>query len=217
MASNQRTIDLAEAIGRDMRLMQLRMDELESSPVTTPVELWPITPITLQPPEPAGELPSWALLESEPSDLSAFSPVDLRLACLDYNFFDLQLNSGMDLLTDSTLDTAVLISLFTNRYDPESEKGGWWGDGYTESPDLFGSRLWLLNNNKINTQTLRDAENYARESLQWMLNDELLTKLNIGCQFERGDNAVYRLRLAVSALYQKGSHYDNSLNREYLI
>ncbi|EOM5101013.1 phage GP46 family protein [Escherichia coli] len=65
----------------------------------------------------------------------------------------LQLN-GADLLTDNSLLTAVIISLFTDRRaldsdeipDGTRDRRGWWGDSFRERP--VGSRLWLLSREK---------------------------------------------------------------------
>lgn len=211
---------LARVIGEDMRHVNRRIDALEYSQ-TTPANLWPITPPELQPPDPAGELPAWAYLSTPPSDLSTYAPIDLRLACLDYNLFDLQLNTAIDLATDSGLDTAILISLFTDRYDPETSQGGWWGDAHPDDPELLGSRLWKLNKSKVTTQVLRTAEDYARESLQWLINDKFITTLTTAARWERASTdrsgIAYRLRLAVSATLNPLSHYGKTLNREYLL
>lgn len=207
-------------IGRDMRNIRWRITTLESLKQTTPETLWPITPIELQPPDPAGELPAWAYLDATPADLSTYSPVDLRLACLDYNLFDLQLNTALDLATDSGLDTAFVISLFTDRYDPETQQGGWWGDSHPDEPELLGSRLWKLNKSKVSTQVLRQAEDYARESLQWLINDKLIKTLGIAARWERAatDNSLaYRLRLSVAATLNPMSHYGKTFTREYLV
>jgi phage gp46-like protein len=76
------------------------------------------------------------------------------------------------------LTRAVIISLFTWRRaatdDPvdDDERFGWWGDSYpTTADDRIGSRLWLLRRVKLTAQTQRDAEFYAREALQWLLDD----------------------------------------------
>lgn len=189
-----------------------------STCVSIPPSIWPITPIEFLPPDPAGDLPSWTRTTDPPVDLSAaYQPLDLKLSCLDYNVFDLALNTSLDLATDSSLDTAIVISLFTDRYDRQSQQGGWWGDNYVDSPNTLGSRLWLLNKSKIDVQTLRNAENYAREALQWLLDDKLLTDLTINCQWGRGDTNTYHLRLFISAIYQPNTHYRSSLTRSYLL
>lgn len=79
---------------------------------------------------------------------------------------------------ESTLTRAVLISLFTwrraltdDRVDDE-ELFGWWGDSYPNiADDRIGSRLWLLRRVKLTDATQRDAEFYASEALQWLLDD----------------------------------------------
>jgi phage gp46-like protein len=94
----------------------------------------------------------------------------------------------MTLSTDEQLDLkrAVIISLFTWRRaatdDPvdDEELFGWWGDSYpTIADDRIGSRLWLLRRVKLTADTQRDAEFYAREALQWLLDDEHVLSLEI--------------------------------------
>ena len=207
---------LASVIGQDIHDLRAAVAALQGG-ATHPPTLWPITPIDLQPPDAAGELPAWASITAVMADLTAYEPVDLQLVCWGLNTFDLQLNTRMDIATDAGLDTACLISLFTDRYDAATQRGGWWGDDNPDSPQLFGSRLWKLSNRKIVSQTLRDAENYAKESLQWLVDDGLLTNLTVAARWEREDGGGYRLKLAVTAVYQKNSHYREGFSREYLI
>lgn len=79
---------------------------------------------------------------------------------------------------EAALTRAVLISLFTWRRaetdDPvdDEELYGWWGDSYPViADDRIGSRLWLLRRVKLTDATQRDAEFYANEALQWMLDE----------------------------------------------
>lgn len=79
---------------------------------------------------------------------------------------------------EDMLTRSVLISLFTWRRamtdDPvdDEELFGWWGDSYpTIADDRIGSRLWLLRRVKLTDATQRDAEFYANEALQWLLDD----------------------------------------------
>ncbi|MDH5753332.1 MAG: phage GP46 family protein [Deltaproteobacteria bacterium] len=85
--------------------------------------------------------------------------------------------AGADLATDEGLETAVLISLFTDRRaeddddlpgDPQ-DKRGWWADAFQE--DKIGSRLWLLSRAKSTTEVLIKAREYAEEALAWMIAD----------------------------------------------
>jgi phage gp46-like protein len=78
----------------------------------------------------------------------------------------------------NALTRSVLISLFTWRRaapdDPvdDGERFGWWGDSFPSvADDRIGSRLWLLRRVKLTRQTQLDAEFYAREALQWLIDD----------------------------------------------
>ncbi len=101
---------------------------------------------------------------------------------------------------ETSLIRAVVISLFTWRRaatdDPvdDDERFGWWGDSYpTIADDRIGSRLWLLRRVKLTADTQRDAEFYAREALQWLLDDGQVLEVDVIT--ERADS--YRLNLQV--------------------
>lgn len=86
----------------------------------------------------------------------------------------------------SALQRAAVISLLTWRRaepsDPvdDAELQGWWGDSYPAEPnDRIGSRLWLLRRRSITPQTLRDAQRYCEEALQWMVDDGLVTAVQV--------------------------------------
>jgi len=78
----------------------------------------------------------------------------------------------------AALTRSVLISLFTWRRAADDDvlddddRFGWWGDSFpTVADDRIGSRLWLLRRVKLTRQTQLDAEFYAREALQWLIDD----------------------------------------------
>lgn len=100
---------------------------------------------------------------------------------LKYNdgVIDLDFGDGGNAI-DDTLRTAVIISLFTDRRaddddtlpDGSNDRRGWWGDTYPDvDGDLTGSRIWLLSRSKQIPDVLRHAETYAKEALQWMIDD----------------------------------------------
>lgn len=101
--------------------------------------------------------------------------------------------SGADLLTDETLYTAVVLSLFcearASKADvlPEGEtaRRGWWGDQFApDAGDNTGSKLWLLLREKRVPQTLSRAKVYAEESLQWMLDDGVASAVTVATSFQ---------------------------------
>jgi len=81
---------------------------------------------------------------------------------------------------------AVEISLFTwRRAEPDDkldddQRMGWWGDSFPAvAGDRIGSRLWLLRRKTVVPEVLRAAEAYAREALQWMIDDELVRTIDV--------------------------------------
>jgi len=110
-------------------------------------------------------------------------PGDIGLFLQD-NLFDLKIANG-DLTGDNGLETAILISLFTDRRvsdeelpQLEKDKRGWWGDMFSEvDQDQIGSRLWLINREKRTLETLRRAEEYSKESLKWLIDDGVASSI----------------------------------------
>lgn len=93
--------------------------------------------------------------------------------------------NGIDLLVDDSIETAVIISLFTDRRaeagdsipDGTSNRRGYWGDTYRSRP--IGSRLWLLSREKQMASVLVRAEAYASEALTWLIDDALASAVHI--------------------------------------
>lgn len=91
------------------------------------------------------------------------------------------------------LETAVLISLFTDRLaEPadrlpsnDGNRKGWWADTGKRSDERIGSRLWLLHREKQSNETRLRAEEYAHEALAWMLRDEVADMIDVAATWLR--------------------------------
>lgn len=92
------------------------------------------------------------------------------------------------LATDDGLETAVILSLFTDAraLDDDSlpigqtDRRGWWGDAYPPvTGDHFGSRLWLLRASKQLQESLNAARDYATEALAWLIADGVASKVEV--------------------------------------
>jgi phage gp46-like protein len=104
--------------------------------------------------------------------------------------FDFNLVNG-DLDTDEGLETAVLISLFSDKraaiddplLDPlnPDDKRGWWGDLLepVEEGDEIGSKLWLLAREKTTNDVYNKLESYINDALDWMIKDGVITKVDL--------------------------------------
>lgn len=103
-----------------------------------------------------------------------------------------------DLVCGDDLQTAMFISLLSDRLADDSDdtdgsdRRGWWGD--LEQDYRVGSRLWLLRRQKLTTQVALKAEDYAREALQWMVDDGVVSSLTAEAMIVYPD----RLKLTIS-------------------
>ena len=104
-------------------------------------------------------------------------------------------------MTDS-LSRAVVISLFTWQRASQSDevdnnqRMGWWGDTFAEEKgDKIGSKLWLLLRQKITDETLNRAQEYAYESLKWLIDDGICSDITVSV--ERDEDDPNRINLSV--------------------
>jgi phage gp46-like protein len=97
--------------------------------------------------------------------------------------------SGPILTTGNDLETAIIISLFSDRMaqpddvipDGSNDPRGWWADDTVP----IGSRLWLLRRAKQTKDTLQKAYDYIAEALQWMIDDGVVGRFDISVQWVR--------------------------------
>ncbi|MBE9542506.1 MAG: phage GP46 family protein [Proteobacteria bacterium] len=128
------------------------------------------------------------------------------------NCFDINILNG-DLETDNGLETAVAISVFTDKRvtdeelpDLEESKRGWWGDMYPEvDQDKIGSRLWTLEREKKLVETLRLSEDYTREALDWMLEDSIADSVDVVSNYD--DNNFLNIDIKISRPEQDDSRF----------
>lgn len=103
----------------------------------------------------------------------------------DWNFLDGDIERGLTGFED--LQTAVLVSLFTDRYagpdfvppDGTGDLRGWWADTYRGVP--LGSRLWTMYRSKKSSSTgpLLEAKGYCQEALQWLIDDGIAASVGV--------------------------------------
>lgn len=119
--------------------------------------------------------------------------------------------SGGSLASGNDVETAVLLSLMTDRVaelgdviPDNGDRRGYWGD--TGQKYTIGSRLWLLDRAKGPRDTPRRAEDYAREALQWMLDDGAVAKFDISATWV----PTSQLNLQVTAYRTDGTTISNT-------
>lgn len=119
--------------------------------------------------------------------------------------FDL---AGPGLAVEDGLQSAVIISLFTDRRAEASDlpagasghdRRGWWGDSFAEvEGDRIGSRLWLLAREKQTQATLLKARDYGREALQWLLDDGIAQGVLVSTSWLLGRDGVLVMVVEIS-------------------
>jgi phage gp46-like protein len=141
---------------------------------------------------------------------------DLALLFTDRGDFDLVIADN-DFLGDEGLQTAITVSLFTDRVarvdDPlpeylpgqVSDRRGWWGDPVRADGRSrpIGSRLWLLFREKELPEVVHRAREYAAESLSW------LPALGGASRVEAFDDRPGRLRIEIEAAGPKPTERSN--------
>lgn len=103
--------------------------------------------------------------------------------------FDLSFGDDGDILTEDSLEAAILVSLFTDRRaSPDQspvarQRRGWVGD--LETPeDPIGSHLWLLDQSRVTGTTAAQAADYAERALAWLVSDEIAVAVSADARVE---------------------------------
>lgn len=134
--------------------------------------------------------------------------VDLKLAALPGGGVDLAVVGG-DLAMDAGLGTAALASLWTDRRADlddglglDDDPRGYWAD---REGARWGSRLWLLDRKKRIDSTLRQAEDSAREALEWLRPAQIASRVRASASW----GADGELRLVVTIERADSARWDS--------
>lgn len=103
---------------------------------------------------------------------------------------DLVIENG-DLKADQGLETAMMISLFSDkrvRFEQlprgEDNQRGWWADTVSEPiDDEIGSTLWrIITIGKVTNAAVVEVENAIRDGLQWLLDDGIAQEVLVSAE-----------------------------------
>lgn len=101
---------------------------------------------------------------------------------------------GLLLQDDSSLQTAVILSLFTDARASDDDvlppgtvdKRGSWMDSFPDvEGDKLGSRLWLLDRAKLTQDTVDKARFYCEEALAWLVTDGIAKAVTVATEITR--------------------------------
>ncbi len=113
---------------------------------------------------------------------------DIQTVFIDFTLGADYATDSLGLLVDDGLQTAVILSLFTDRRaNPDdilpsspNDLRGWWADDYPVVPgDMIGSRRWLLSREKQLQRVLNRVKEYDQEALQWLVDDGVASAVSV--------------------------------------
>lgn len=115
-----------------------------------------------------------------------------------------------DLQTGQDLETACLVSLFTDKLatpdfrptDGTTDRRGWWADPYNELS--LGSNLWQLERAHKTRDTLGLARRYAQDALQWLVADGVAASVVVDTRWVGGPGTTM-LGIAIAITKPDGS------------
>lgn len=105
-----------------------------------------------------------------------------------------------DLQLDEGLQTAVIISLFTDARaentdtlpDGETSRRGYWAD---DAADRLGSKLWLLGREKMLPSVAVRANQYVKDALAWMISDGIAASVSVETELQQPDKLLIGLTI----------------------
>lgn len=117
--------------------------------------------------------------------------------------------SAPDLKTGDELESAIIISIFTDRRAnddddllQDADPRGWFGDSFNPNRnDKIGSRLWLLRRAKMTDDTIAKAREYVIEALRWLVDDNVASSINV----ETSRYNMSTLAISIEVIKPQGS------------
>ena len=103
---------------------------------------------------------------------------DVVIKQTDAGYYDIDFTADGDIETSESLDTAILMSIFTEQRASASEmpesgrRRGWQGNESTPGFQM-GSKLWLFEQSKITRNNLSQIGTTVTEALKWMVEDSI--------------------------------------------
>lgn len=116
-------------------------------------------------------------------------PIDVKLIQRSDGVIDIDLDENGDLLTEEGFGTPIRMTVFGRRRATEDEvltpeyRGGWIGNLFSSLPGFeAGSKLWLLRQARLNTETQNAARSYLDDAFQWFVEEGLAKEIEVATE-----------------------------------
>lgn len=160
------------------------------------------------PSEEAWGMPSIKRTTTVASGLPPAEPAregDIKLFFATEDQFGEILPVDRDVERDPGFETAVLITLGTDKYADEGDplpedsgyRGGSWQDSVPTVPDYkMGTKLWLLHRAKTTKEIPAIAKEYLLDGFQWMIDDGIVESVEVSVERRRDLKTTLAFTLA---------------------
>lgn len=112
--------------------------------------------------------------------------IDVDIVDSGNGYFDIAIGDDGDLLSTSGFNTTIKNSLAEERRASGDivtdvlKRRGYIGNESSDDPNYErGSLLWMLEQSRANTATKNSAVNFAKQSLQHLVDDGYLSKIDV--------------------------------------
>lgn len=120
-------------------------------------------------------------------------------------YWDLALTDEGDLVGSNSIDTAVLMSLFTDKRADKSEirkatqRRGWVGNLFNNNENYeIGSKIWIHSNQgRMQADNLNNIVDDAKDSLNWLLEDGIVDQMVIDYDTINNNEIKLNLRFVI--------------------
>jgi phage gp46-like protein len=108
--------------------------------------------------------------------------IDATLQEIAGRIYDIKIGFDGDIETEDAFDSAILVSLASDRRANESEvpnaaqRRGWIGNEDTPGFEQ-GSKLWLFEQSRLTRTVMNQVSDEARNALQWLVGDDLAVRV----------------------------------------
>lgn len=130
--------------------------------------------------------------------------VDIAVKPDHDGIYDISFDENGDFVLDQSYETAIRMSLWVDSRADESEvkqqdlRRGWWGNlELFDVPHEIGSKLWLLQQERNTIRTRNRAQDYVKQCLQWLIDDEHAKNIDVVAT----SDSMYDLILTITILY----------------
>ncbi|MCK5602308.1 phage GP46 family protein [Candidatus Pacearchaeota archaeon] len=137
--------------------------------------------------------------------MSAEGKLDVDFVLTD-GVWDLAIDTDGDLVGSNSIDTAILMSLFTDKRATASEiqeggqRRGWFGNAFNDDVTYeVGSKLWIHSNQgRMNNALLNDLNDKALDCLQWMLEDNVVSDIQVDSEILDTQEVQLNLKFVIN-------------------